>query len=85
MPNEFIGIFGQAEDAIQRCGSNECSELREYEHENERNWENRGKTVLELGMEPQEGSKIVPHSTLLPERFGGEAARSTATVEGILE
>lgn len=57
-------------DAVQvECGTHRwCSkaaELKQNEKENEQNWKHRKDMVSELGVERQDGSKIVLHSLFL--------------------
>lgn len=65
VPNAVIGIAVKVEDAIQWRGSKEVTEVRQYEEEIERNWEKRSKTVVDLMVEGQDGSKIVRYPCFL--------------------
>lgn len=48
----LIGVAVQMEDATHSWWwSKEGSELKQYEERNERNWKNRGQTVMELRVE----------------------------------
>lgn len=62
VPDEFVCIAVQVQDAIYRWFIKELCELRQYEEGNGRSWRNGGDIVVELGVELQGGSKIVPQS-----------------------
>lgn len=61
----FIVITVELEDAIHTWGSVKGPELRQCEKENEWNWKNRGETVVEVGVEWVDCSKVASCSVLL--------------------
>lgn len=49
VPNEVVGIGMIVAGAIFKCSGREISELTHYANTNERDWTNRGETVLKVG------------------------------------